>query len=166
MIAVILEQLKKSDNPLATTLVNIIENKLPAVEDSFYESTVFGSKAGYLADQFQTIQAVTNNFGKPLVETPLTYVRGNVGPVFTASPGQGITTGTVLFNYVTKKPLLLMVVDKDGTTYRYQSAKYNAETKTFNQLTNKTKAAKSVAELATLINTNIANDIATFVTTK
>lgn len=160
----IIEVLKNIDNTIAKTLVSIVDQTLPAVEDAYYETTVYKSKQEYTKNQYQVRQAFTNHFTKELVETPLTFVRGNLGTVWNASAGTGITAGTVLIDYRTKNPLLLIVIDKNGTTYRYQSAKYNTTTNTYDQLTNKTKAAKSIEELAKFTSDNVAKDITTFIT--
>jgi hypothetical protein len=162
MTGLIIDKLKAIDNPVAETLVKIVTNTLPQVEEGFYEGTVFGSQDNYKRNSFQLVNAFQKHFGKELVETPLTFVRGREGSVWTASFNQGITTGVVLFDYVAKTPLLLVVVDKDDSTYRYVSAKYNQETNTYEPLSNKTKAAKSIAELSKLISDNIAKDIKTF----
>jgi hypothetical protein len=162
MTGIIMNKLKAIEDPIAETLVKIITNTLPQVEESFYEDTVFESQDGYRRNNFQLVNAFQSHFGKELVETPLTFVRGREGAVWTAPIGQGITTGVVLFDYITKTPLLLVVVDKDGTTYRYQSVKYNLNTKVYDPLTNKTKAVKSIKELTTLISDNVSNDIKSF----
>jgi hypothetical protein len=164
MTGLIIDKLKAIDNPLAETLVKIVTNTLPSVEEGFYEGTIFESQDGYRRNSFQLVNGFQSHFGKELVETPLTFVRGREGAVWTASINQGITTGVVLFDYVTKTPLLLVVVDKDNSTYRYLSAKYNAETNTYDQLSNKTKAATKIADLTKLISDNVAKDIKTFET--
>jgi hypothetical protein len=164
MTGLIIDKLKAIDNPLAETLVNIVTKALPSVEEGFYEGTIFESEEGYRRNSFQLVNAFQGHFGKELVETPLTFVRGREGAVWTAVAGQGIKTGVVLFDYISKTPLLLAVVDKDGTTYRYKSVKFDSETKSYTQLTNKTKAAKSISELAKLVSDNISADIKTFET--
>ena len=158
-----LNNLKEINNPIAETLLAILDNTLPAVEDSFYESTVFGSKEEYTKNVFQIKNAFLANFGKQLVETPLTFVRGNMGAVWSATAGQGIVTGVMLFHYVTKQPLFLVTIDKDSTKYKYESAKYNEETKTFDTLTSKSKAATSIQQLAVFVSDTVAKDIATFI---
>ena len=165
MIGTSLTNLTDLANPLAEKLLAILDNKLPVVDDSFYESTVFGSKKEYANRIFQIKNAFLANFGKNLVETPLTFVRGNIGAVWAATPGQGIITGVMLFHYVTKQPLFLAVVDLESTTYKYESVKYNNETAEFDTLTSQAQAATSIDELAEFVSENVGNDISTFVTT-
>lgn len=156
-----IKNLKETENPIAKTLLAILENTLPLVEDSFYESTVYGSKADYIKNVFEVKQAFSSNFGKQLVETPLTFVRDNNGSVWSATAGQGIVTGVMLFHYVTKQPLFLATIDKDGNDYKYESAKYNQTTKVFDTLPSKNKAAASISELSDFVRDNVAKDITT-----
>jgi hypothetical protein len=159
-----IKNLKETENPIAKTLLAILENTLPLVEDSFYESTIYGSKADYNKNVFQVKQAFMSNFGKQLVNTPLTFVRDNNGAVWSATAGQGIVTGVMLFHYVTKQPLFLATIDKDADGYKYESAKYNEKTKTFDSLTSKNKAAASIKELSDFLKDSVGKDIATFIT--
>lgn len=162
MIQIILENLKKVDSPLATTLLDIATDNLEVVQDSFYTSTVFESKDNYKKNSFQLSNAYQSCFNESLAKTDLAFVRGQGGPVFLAKPGKGMVTGVVLFHYVTKEPLLLVVVDKSSSSYVYQSVKYNTETKKFNALSNKSIGATTIKELTTFISDNLTSDIKTF----
>jgi hypothetical protein len=162
MIGPAITNLTAINNPLAENLLALLNNTLPAVEESFYESTIFGSKSEYTKQVFQIKNAFVANFGKNLVETPLTFVRGNIGAVWSAVPGKGILTGVMLFHYITKQPLFLATVDQESAAYKYESAKYNRDTMEFDSLTSESHAATSIEELVEFISEKVSTDILTF----
>ena len=166
MIAIILSELKNIDNPMATKLVDLVNQNIPSVDDSTYETTVWESKENYGKKIGVLTSRLEGNFGKQLVETPLTFVRGQKGSVWSAQPGKGMTTGLVLFHYVTKTPLLLVLIDKETGGYSYKSLKLNSTTKQYESLTDETQSFTDFKDFIEFCGSKLSSDIETFVETK
>ena len=164
MIQLVLEQLKKIDNPNVEKLLNIFSNKLPKVNSNYYNDTIFGSQENFdkTKPNFNVkIPGITN---LKIWESPLTYLRGgNVGQVFFAGKNQGVAFGFVLVHYITKQPLLIVNVDKDNTQSKYLSTRYDDQTKTYVESINENCDCTNTNELFDFVILQLNKDIDKFI---
>jgi hypothetical protein len=159
MISIVLNNLSKIENEVASKLLDIFYGKQEKVEDGFYESTVFGSESNYDKLKNSMNGLVVGSVHKKIVETPLVFIRAKENPVFCSQKEQGIAFGFTLVNYKNNYPLLLVVVDKDGSKYKYKSMKYDVETNTFVDSISQSKSCADFDKLMKHVLDNLEEDV-------
>jgi hypothetical protein len=161
-----MSSLKNINNPISDGVLNLMTKNLASVEDSYYEETVWTSKENYskLVGTLRT--SLESNFGKQLVETPLTFLRGQHGSTFLADPGKGISCGTVLIDYIKKTPLLVVLIDKSTSGYSYKSLKFNNITKEYEILSDLNQDFSDLISFINFCNNSLSSDIETFIEIK
>jgi len=154
-----INQLKATDHPVIAKLIEINNGETPAVD---YSTTVFETLSGYTRSMDTIGNTVIGSQLKNFVETPLVAERGNQNKTYFSAPEKGIGFGYIFIDYIKKNPLLVIVVDKDGTKYSYKSCKFNKETKTW-ESSNTVKA--SINDIKSLVNftiNNLSEDVNSF----
>lgn len=161
MIQSIIEQLNKIENPISEKLVAINKNIQSEVGSNYYATTVFETYEKYAFEMQSFTMKLVGSNSKKLVETPLIFVRGgNTKPVWSSTKNQGIAFGATLVDYVSKQPLIVFVIDKDGENYSYKSIIFDITTKTYVTGESKNSSCSSINDLIdfAMLNANLDID--------
>lgn len=162
MIQIVLDKLSLIKNTQVEKLLDIFYNKLPKVNQTHYSESVFLTEKNFDSYKQQLslrIPALVNN---NINKKSISFVRGNVMPIFFAGKEQGTTFGFVLVHNNTKDPLLVVMVEKENTEIKYSSVIYDATTKDFIESINVNKLCTEVDDLVTFVVSELNNDIDKF----
>jgi hypothetical protein len=154
-----INQLNATDHPVIAKLIEINNGETPAVD---YSTTVFETLSGYTRSMDTIGNTVIGSQLKNFVETPLVAERGNQNKTYFSAPEKGIGFGYIFIDYIKKNPLLVIVVDKDGTNYSYTSCKFNKETKTFEDGNSVETSIENVNSLVDFTINNLSEDVKSF----
>jgi len=157
-----LYSLPQVDNTTFKKAIDIEEDKLTAVDETFYSSTIFNSQKDFERTVFRYEKYIIGKIRKDLVETPLLPERGNGRKTFLAKPNKGVSWGLRLNDYRNNRPLLTIVVDKAGSKYSYSSVLYNFQTNQFEDSITASKNIKDTSELLDFVVENLETDISKF----
>lgn len=162
MIQIVLDKLSLIKNTQVEKLLDIFYNKLPKVNQTHYSESVFLTEKNFDIYKQQLslrIPALVNN---NINKKPLSFVRGNVMPIFFAGKEQGTTFGFVLVHNNSKDPLLVVIIEKENTEIKYSSVIYDTTTKDFVESINVNKLCTEVDDLVTFVVSELNNDIDKF----
>jgi hypothetical protein len=154
-----INQLKATDHPVIAKLIEINNGETPAVD---YSTTVFETLSGYNNAMNNIDNSIIGSQSKNFVETPLIAERGNQNKTYFSAPEKGIGFGYIFIDYIKKNPLLVIVVDKDGTKYSYTSCKFNKETKTWGSGVTVKLVIKDVKALIDFTINNLSEDVKSY----
>jgi hypothetical protein len=154
-----INQLKATDHSVIAKLIKINNGETSAVD---YSTTVFETSSGYTRSMDTIGSTVIGSQLKNFVETPLVAERGNDNKTYFSAPDKGIGFGYIFIDYIKKNPLLVLVVDKDGTNYSYASCKFNKETKTWENGNSVETSIENVKGLVDFTINNLSEDVKSF----
>jgi hypothetical protein len=154
-----INQLKTTDHPVIAKLIDINDGKTSSVD---YSTTVFETLDGYKKTMTNIDGNIVGSQIKNFVNTPLVAERGNQNKTYFSAPEKGIGFGYIFIDYIKKNPLLVIVVDKDGTNYSYTSCKFNKETKTFEDGNSVETSIENVNSLVDFTINNLSEDVKSF----
>jgi len=165
MIAIVLKTLTEINNPISDKLVNIFENKQDSVSDDFYATTVFENQGKYTLETSVFSGQMFGYFNKPIVDTPLAFVRGNFPYVFPSCKNQGVAFGLTMVDYISKKPYIVIVADKTtmDKTYSLKTLVYDLKTKSYEE-TSVNLICENLTELLDVFKYTLENIINNFIT--
>jgi hypothetical protein len=152
-------QLKKTDHPVISKLIDINEGNTPVID---YSTTVFESLQNYKRIMTNIDGNIIGSQIKNFVDTPLIAERGNQNKAYFSKDDKGIGFGYIFIDYIKKNPLLVFTVDKDGDSYTYNSCVFDKTSKTWK---NGLDVSSSATDIKTLINdviTNLTTDVNSF----
>lgn len=149
-------QLKAENHAVISKLIDIYEGKTSLVD---YSNTIFESLENYK----KTMNVIGGNIIgsqiKNFVNTPLVAERGNQNKTYFSHSDKGIGFGYIFIDYIKKNPLFVLVIDKEGTEYKYSSCAFDKSTKAWVDKKNVTTSASSVNELMDFVITNLSEDV-------
>jgi hypothetical protein len=154
-----INQLKATDHPVISKLIEINNGETPSVD---YSTTVFETSSGYNNSMNIIGNSIVGSQLKNFVETPLVAERGNQNKTYFSAPEKGIGFGYIFIDYIKKNPLLVIVVDKDGTKYSYKSCKFNKETKTWESSNTVKASINDIKSLVDFTINNLSEDVNSF----
>jgi hypothetical protein len=151
-----ISQLKSENHSVISKLMDIYKGNTPSVD---YSTTIFESLEKYKKAMAMIGGNIIGSQIKNFVNTPLVAERGNQNKTYFSHPDKGVGFGYIFIDYIKKNPLFVLVVDKEGTEYKYSSCAFDKSTKTWVDTKNITAPASSVNELIDFIITNLSEDI-------
>jgi hypothetical protein len=152
-------QLKTTDHPVIANLIDINEGKTPVVD---YSTTVFESLQNYKRIMMNIDGNIIGSQIKNFVDTPLIAERGNQNKAYFSKDNKGVGFGYIFIDYISKNPLLVLTVNKDGGNYSYTSCKFNKDSKTWENGNSVKTSIKDVKELITFTINNLTEDVKSF----
>lgn len=154
-----INKLKAADHAVIAQLININEGNTSAVD---YSTTVFGTEDGYKTAISNIGNTIIGSQIKNFVNTPLIAEKGNQDKTYSSTPGKGMGMGYIFIDYVEKTPLLVLVVDKSGSSYTYTSCVYDKKEKTWKDGKSYTFSATSIKGFQDSIIGYLSTDVLSF----
>jgi hypothetical protein len=151
--------LKAEDHAVISNLINIYEGKTSSVD---YSTTIFESLKTYNKTMNSIEGNIIGSQIKNLVNTRLVAERGNENKTYFSHPDKGVGFGYIFIDYIKKNPLLVLVVDKDGSDYKYSSCGYDKESASWIDKTTTTINASNIKELLDAVIEKLSEDVLSF----
>lgn len=156
MIQAVVTNLKKMENPISDKLLSIFDNTQTKVDSSFYTSTIFQSWMKYRDVMDSSCSDVEARLSKTVWNTPLSFVRGNCTTIFYSTDNQGVDFGITMVDYRTKKPLIVITVEKKSDyqmkSLCFEKGQYVEKTTNVNPSNTKDLYESFFNELSSLVN--------------
>lgn len=143
-----IELLRKQTNAAIVSLLKINDSTADDVTNEYYKATVFDTFEKYQRMIPILENKIIGSQQQAMVNTSLITERGNQSKIYNSNKNKGIGFGFILIDYITKQPLLVVVIDKGADkAYSYKSAAFNKKLNDWEDSLTITKNAETTDEL-------------------